>query len=192
MRWGEGSQGMTNFGPTLETPRLVLRVSRAEDFPRFADMFEHESTYHIGGPLVRHDAWRRFLQMPGAWLLQGFAMFSVIEKSSGQWIGNAGPWQPDGWPGTEVGYSFHRDAHGKGYATEACGAAMDWVFDVLDWTEVIHSIAPTNLASQAVARRLGSRNLGPGLLPPPLDGHPIDIWGQTREEWFARRRNVAR
>jgi RimJ/RimL family protein N-acetyltransferase len=171
----------------LETDRLILRVPRIEDFERYAEMFAHEGTSHIGGPLARGDAWRRFLQMPGAWALQGFAMFSLVERSSGNWIGQAGPWQPDGWPGTEVGYALHPDAWGKGYATEACAASMDWAFDELGWTDVIHTISPANVASQAVAARLGSRNRGPGKLPPPLDSHQVELWGQTREEWRARR-----
>ena len=174
-------------GPTLETERLILRLPRIEDFERYAEMFAHEGTSHIGGPMVRGDAWRRFLQMPGAWALQGFAMFSLVEKSSGQWVGHAGPWQPDGWPGTEVGYALHPDAWGKGYATEACAASMDWAFDQLGWTDVIHTISPANVASQAVAARLGSRNRGPVKLAPPLDSHVVELWGQTREEWRARR-----
>ena len=182
---------MTNVGPTLETERLLLRVPQAGDFERFAAMLADPSSVHIGGPVSRHDAWRRFLQMPGAWMLQGFAMFAVVEKASGRWLGQAGPWQPDGWPGTEVGYSFHPDARGQGYATEACAAAMDFAFDVLGWDEVIHSIAPANTASQAVARRLGSRNRGPGALPPPLDVHAIDVWGQTRAEWANNRKHLA-
>jgi RimJ/RimL family protein N-acetyltransferase len=64
---------------------------------------------------------------------------------------------------------------------------MDFAFDVLGWDDVIHSISPANTASQAVAQRLGSRNRGPGKLPPPLDAHEIDIWGQTRDEWRARK-----
>jgi RimJ/RimL family protein N-acetyltransferase len=48
---------------------------------------------------------------------------------------------------------------------------------------VIHSIDPANTASQAVARKLGSKNLGPGKLPAPYETAPIDIWGQSREEW---------
>jgi RimJ/RimL family protein N-acetyltransferase len=68
---------------------------------------------------------------------------------------------------------------------------MDWAFEVLGWTDIIHSISPANPASPAVARRLGSRNRGPGKLPPPLDVHVIDIWGQTREEWRARRKQGA-
>lgn len=180
-----------NDGPVIETERLILRVPRIDDFERYAEHFAHDGSRHIGGPLLRGDAWRRFLQMPGAWLLQGFAMFSVVEKASGLWVGQGGPWQPDGWPGTEVGYSFHPDAWGKGYATETCTAAIDWAFDNLGWTEVIHCIAPANTASQAVARRLGSRLRGPGTLPPPLDVHEVDVWGQTREEWRARRAGAA-
>ncbi|WP_425481633.1 GNAT family N-acetyltransferase [Marilutibacter maris] len=178
-------------GPVVETERLILRVPRIGDFERYAQMFAHESANHIGGPLLRGEAWRRFLQMPGAWLLQGFGMFSVVEKASGLWVGQGGPWQPDGWPGTEVGYAFHPDARGKGYATETCVAAIDWAFDNLGWSEVIHCIAPANSASQAVARRLGSTRRGPGTLPPPLDVHEVDIWSQTREQWRARRAGVA-
>ena len=178
-------------GPILETERLLLRVQQAGDFERYAEKLAHPSSLHIGGPLLRHEAWRRFLQMPGAWMVQGFAMFSVVEKSSGRWMGQAGPWCPDGWPGTEVGYSFHMDARGKGYATEACAAAMDYAFDILGWDEVIHSISPENTASQTVAQRLGSRNRGPGKLPPPLDVHAIEIWAQSRAEWAENRKRFA-
>ena len=178
-------------GPILETERLLLRVQQAGDFERYAEMLAHPSSLHIGGPLLRHEAWRRFLQMPGAWMVQGFAMFSVVEKSSGRWMGQAGPWCPDGWPGTEVGYSFHMDARGKGYATEASAAAMDYAFDILGWDEVIHSISPENTAPQTVAQRLGSRNRGPGKLPPPLDVHAIEIWAQSRAEWAENRKRFA-
>ena len=178
-------------GPILETERLLLRVQQAGDFERYAEMLAHPSSLHIGGPLLRHEAWRRFLQMPGAWMVQGFAMFSVVEKSSGRWMGQAGPWCPDGWPGTEVGYSFHMDARGKGYATEACAVAMDYAFDTLGWDEVIHSISPENTASQTVAQRLGSRIRGPGKLPPPLDVHAIEIWAQPRAEWAENRKRFA-
>ena len=56
---------------------------------------------------------------------------------------------------------------------------------------MIHSIDPDNVASQELAQRLGSRNRGPGKLPAPFEDVPIDIWGQTREEWRARRRGAA-
>lgn len=172
---------------TLETERLLLRPPQVQDFDAYAAMsLDEEAMRHIGGVLPRASAWRKFLQMPGAWALQGFAMFSVIEKSSGNWIGQLGPWQPVGWPGTEVGWAFSRSSWGKGFATEAGVAAIGWAFDNLGWTEVIHSISPENIASQALARRLGSTNRGPGKLPEPLEYEAIDIWAQSREQWRAR------
>jgi hypothetical protein len=37
-----------------------------------------------------------------------------------------------------------------------------------------------------VARRVGSRYLRPGRLPAPINVD-LDVWGQTRAEWRARR-----
>ena len=177
--------------PVLDTPRLSMRPPRAEDFEAWAEFVaDGVATRYLGGPVTRSVAWRSFLTMAGAWAVQGFAMFSVIEKSSGRWIGRVGPWYPEGWPGTEVGWGIVSDRWGRGYATEAAIASIDWVFDVLGWTEVIHVIDIDNAASQAVARKLGSRNRGRSRLPAPYETALVDIWGQTREEWRARGRSA--
>jgi RimJ/RimL family protein N-acetyltransferase len=76
---------------------------------------------------------------------------------------------------------------GKGYAKEAAVACIDYAFDQLAWTEVIHCIAPDNTPSRTLAMALGSTNLGPTVLPPPFQDHPVDRWGQTREAWRAGR-----
>jgi RimJ/RimL family protein N-acetyltransferase len=171
----------------LETPRLVLRVPRAADLDEWAAfMADEEATRFLGGTMHRSTSWRGLMTMIGAWHAHGFAMFSVIEKGSGRWVGRLGPWMPDGWPGPEVGWAIVRDCWGRGYAGEGAVAATSWAFDNLGWTRVIHSIAPDNVASQRVARKLGSQNLGPGKLPPPFEHSPIEIWGQTRDEWRAR------
>jgi RimJ/RimL family protein N-acetyltransferase len=176
------------LGPVLETERLRLRVPSRRDFEGYAEMHrDEEAMRYIGGTLPRAAAWRKFLQMPGAWAVQGFAMFTVETKDTGEWLGQLGPWQPEGWPGTEVGWAFKRSAWGRGYASEAAVAAIDWAFDTLGWTDVIHSITPANRASIALAERLGSANRGPGQLPEPFANERIDIYGQSREQWRARR-----
>jgi RimJ/RimL family protein N-acetyltransferase len=172
----------------LETPRLLLRPPRAEDLDAWSEMMLDEPTARfIGGVMPRSLCWRQLMMLIGAWHAQGFAMFSVIEKSSGRWIGRVGPWQPDGWPGTEIGWAITRDCWGRGYAVEGAAAATDWAIDTLGWSNIIHSIAPQNLSSQRVAQKLGSRKLGPGKLPAPFSDDRVDLWGQTREEWRARR-----
>ncbi len=175
------------IGPTLTTERLILRPPEAQDFAPFAEMMSHERTHFIGGPQNPTVAWRSFAAIVGSWTVEGFSMFSVIERSTGRWLGRVGPWRPLGWPGNEVGWGLTEEAEGKGYATEAAAATMDWAFEHLGWEDIIHTIGPDNLASQAVARRLGAANRGPGALPAPLDAWKIDIWGQSREDWRAKR-----
>lgn len=171
----------------LETQRLWLRPPSLADFEPWADLQSDElATRHIGGLQPRPVAFRGLLAMAGAWSLQGFGMFSVIEKASGRWLGRVGPWSPEGWPGTEVGWTLARDAWGQGYATEAATRAIDWAFANLGWTEVIHTIAPANEPSKSVARRLGSSLLRMGRLPAPFDEQEIEVWGQGRDQWRLR------
>jgi RimJ/RimL family protein N-acetyltransferase len=87
-----------------------------------------------------------------------------------------------------VGWGIVRSAWGRGYAYEAAVATIDWAFEHLGWTEVIHCIDPANTPSQKLAERLGATNRGPGKLPPPFDSYPVDIWGQSIAEWGARTR----
>jgi len=86
-----------------------------------------------------------------------------------------------------VGWALHADARGRGIAYEAACACMDYAVDVLGWTDIIHSIDPDNRPSQQLALRLGSPLRGPGKLPAPHQDAPVELWGQTAEQWRARR-----
>lgn len=178
---------MRTPGPTLETERLLLRPPQAEDLaPWTALAADEEATRYVGGVQSRHGAWRSMCAAAGAWSIRGFSLFSVIEKSTGRWIGRLGPWLPEDWPGTEIGWSIVRDAWRRGYAREGAIAAIDYAFDVLGWSAVIHCIDPRNTASVELARRLGATLWRAERLPSPFDKDPVDIWGQTREQWRMR------
>lgn len=178
--------------PVLETERLILRVPDGRDFDAFAAMSEDgDHVQFVGGRLERPAAWRTWAMIAGGWQLRGFSMFSVIEKSTGQWVGRIGPWHPDGWPDREIGWGLARGATGKGYGIEAAAACMDHVFHTLGWERVIHIISPQNIPSIALARRLGSTNHGPTRMPAPLQDHVVDAWGQSREQWRINREGVA-
>ena len=169
----------------LVTPRLVLRPPRAEDFEAWAAFAaDAGTTEHLGGPQPRTVSWRAFCLMAGAWALYGFGLFSVLERDTGRWIGRVGPWRPEGWPGNEIGWGLHRDAWGRGLATEAAGAAIDWALGELRWDAFIHCISPANTRSIALATRLGSKRLGSATLPAPL-GHDVDLYGQSAAAWRA-------
>lgn len=176
------------LGPVLETERLILRPPVRDDLDAWAAfMADGEHVRFIGGAQSRPVAWRGMMSVIGSWAAHGFGFFSVIEKSSGCWIGRLGPWQPEGWPGTEVGWGIVADAGGKGYATEGAAAAMDWAFERLGWKEIIHTIDFDNVPSRSVATKLGSRKLRNGRLPEPYHEKELEVWGQTREQWAVNR-----
>lgn len=172
----------------LETERLVLRMPTQADFDAGWAEFhmDPDCMRYLGGAMARSVAWRALAQVVGMWSLLGFGQFSAIDKATGRWLGRVGPWRPEGWPAPEVGWLFHRDAWGKGYATEAGRACLDHVFGALRWDFVGHMIHPDNLPSQAVAQRLGSRLVEMVNLPPPMDvAGQTQMWGQTAEHWRA-------
>ena len=179
--WGH----MTDALPIIETPRLILRAPRAEDFQDWsASMADAETMHFLGGANPPMMAWRNITSVVGAWSIVGFSMFSVIEKETGHWVGRLGPWRPEGWPGNEIGWAIARAYWGRGYATEGAQAAMDFAFENLGWDQAVHSIDPMNVASIAVAHRLGSSLLGQTTLPAPID-HTVNLYGQSRAEWIA-------
>lgn len=172
--------------PTIETERLILRGPVQADFDAGWAEFhgDAECMRYLGGAMPRSVAWRALAQVVGMWSLLGYGQFSVIDKETGRWLGRVGPWRPEGWPAPEVGWLFHRDAWGKGYATEAASACLAFVFETLGWDFVGHMIHPDNSPSQAVAQRLGSRLVEMVTLPPPMDAAgPTQMWGQTVEAW---------
>jgi RimJ/RimL family protein N-acetyltransferase len=177
------------LGPTLETERLILRPPAAEDLDGWAELMgDPESARFIGGPVERPAAWRGLATMTGSWALHGFGMFSVIEKASGRWVGRLGPWRPEAWPGTEIGWGLIKHVWGRGYASEGATAAIDWAFDTLGWTDMIHCIELANTPSKRLARRLGSTPQRQCRLPPPFETVEVEIWGQSLDEWRNRAR----
>ena len=175
--------------PAIETERLTLRGFREEDvdglFALAQDPLIAEYVTYNNAPL-REACWRSIGLWIGHWVLRGFGMWAVENRASGTFIGRIGIWQPEGWPGVEVGWLLGRDWWGKGYATEAARASLDWGFANLEVAELISLIQPSNVASIAVAERIGERYRG----TVPYRGGETGEWVITREEWDSRREAV--
>ena len=137
-------------GPVLETPRLILRPTRAEDLDGYVElMSDDDHVRFIGGAAPPSTVWRQMMTVAGAWALQGFAFFSVIEKESGRWVGRLGPWEPHGWPGHEIGWSILKSEAGKGYVTEGSATFCDAMLSgAMQW---ITSSQPSVSKAQSIA-----------------------------------------
>ena len=148
--------------PTLETGRMILRSMELEDFEQYAAAWANsEMTAFIGGnPRDRQTSWGKFLQGVGLWNLFGYGYWSFIDRESGAFLGNGGLArfergvdELEGFP--EAGWAFVPSAWGKGLATEAMTAILEWADANRTATEIRCIIDPENVASVRVAEKLG-------------------------------------
>ncbi|NDU99660.1 GNAT family N-acetyltransferase [Pseudoroseicyclus tamaricis] len=141
----------------LDTPRLVLRRPNAADWPAARDFFMSDRSRGIGGPVSLGAAWRALAAEIGHWDMRGYGMWTVTLRDSDAPIGMVGPWYPEDWPETEVGWMiWSAEAEGKGYAYEAAQAAIAHAWAVLGWETIVSYIDPQNHRSIALAERLGA------------------------------------
>ncbi len=149
--------GTTLHIPTLETERLILRGPRRRDVDGFVEFFASDRAKYAGGSADTSKAWSEFAEMIGHWTLRGFGSYIITRKYSDRGIGHVGGLHPPNWPEREIGWSLWR-AHdeGRGYATEAASAVIRHVYETLGWATAVSYIAPDNVASIAMAERLGA------------------------------------
>jgi RimJ/RimL family protein N-acetyltransferase len=171
--------------PTIETERLSLRPFREADVVALFELLQDPDVFRFVGdrrePTLQ-ETWRAVAGWLGHWAMRGYGQWAIEERSSGRFIGRAGIINPVDWPGPEVGYLLSRPYWGRGYATEAARAAMDWGFEQFVFPDLISLIDPDNAASIAVATRLGEALRG----ETELWGHRLLVYGISRPEWEAR------
>jgi RimJ/RimL family protein N-acetyltransferase len=171
---------MTLFDtPTIETARLRLRAFCAADLDPYSAMQANpEIMRHLltGQTATPVQTWYTMLTSTGSWALRGYGMWACEETASGKFVGSVGIFQPLDWPEPEIAYSLDRPFWGRGFATEAAGAARDWLFAHFPFQRAASFIRPENHASIRVAEKLGAI----------LDG-TAELRGVTFQHWVHHR-----
>jgi RimJ/RimL family protein N-acetyltransferase len=151
--------------PQIVTDRLRLRGHVMADFGASAAMWaDNGVTRFIGGrPFTEEESWTRFLRYAGHWAVLRFGFWAIEERATGDFIGEAGfadfkrDIQPSLHDIPEIGWVLIPRVHGRGYATEAARAALDWGRTNLASRSTVCLIHPENLASIRVAEKCGFR-----------------------------------
>jgi RimJ/RimL family protein N-acetyltransferase len=150
-------------GIELRTERLLLRSFREDDLDRLAEM-------QALPEVARYLYWEPRSREEVAEALATRIATTRLERDD-DWIVLAVERQEDGLPLgdvtiflrsvehslVEVGWVFHPDAAGHGYATEASRALIDLAFDTLEAHRVFARTDARNEPSSALCRRLGMR-----------------------------------
>ena len=141
--------------PTLETPRLILRAPRMEDFPAYAALMASPRAIYMGGPFDQRGAWGMFCHDVALWSLYGHGALMIDVKQTGICVGQVGINHGPLFPEKELGWLLYDGFEGHGYATEAAEALRDWAFETLKLPTLVSYFDPENHRSMAVSARLG-------------------------------------
>jgi RimJ/RimL family protein N-acetyltransferase len=174
---------MTFEIPTVTTERLRLRAFRAGDLDPYAAMQANpEVMRHLvtGRTSTRVEVWRTMATSLGAWVLRGYGMWACERSDGGAFIGSIGIFHPLDWPEPEIAYSLDQPYWGQGFATEASGAARNWLFAHFSLPRAASFIRRDNHASKRVAAKLGA-----------VCERTFELRGSLYEYWVHHRRSAA-
>nr|MBN2278750.1 GNAT family N-acetyltransferase [candidate division Zixibacteria bacterium] len=166
----------------IETERLILRRMREDDAGAFFEIFSDPIAMRYFGVTFdrpRMDKWvRDNLEHEQQ---RGFSLLSVVLKDNGEIIGDCGleTDEIDSRLIVGIGFDFKRSYWGKGYATEAARAVMEYGFTNLEFDSIFGWIDPKNGPSRRVAERIGMK-MEKFVV---RGGKTYALYGIKRKEW---------
>ena len=139
----------------MQTARLILRRIRQTDGPAIHSYMSDPvvTRWLPPGPLDEAGAQAFARKNAG----RSARCVAVVERETGQLVGHMAfhPWF--GHATHEIGWALAADRQGRGYATEAARALLDYAFGALTCHRVVATCQPENPASWRVMEKLGMR-----------------------------------
>lgn len=142
---------------TIRTARLTLRPVRLQDAPAFEAFYGDPEVMAIRkyGVLNSEVARDQVKGMVEHWSTHGFGMWVVEERATGEFAGECGlRWLEDG-SDVELSYGLHTRFRGRGLATEAGRATLEFGVEVLGFRRIVALSRGDNIRSHRVLEKLG-------------------------------------
>jgi RimJ/RimL family protein N-acetyltransferase len=141
----------------IETERLLLRRFTDADRDTVARWnADAEFTRYLSGVQTRAQSDDAFDRWQRHWAEHGFGLLAVVWKETGELIGRVGPQYHRMWADDpEVGWALDPAWWGRGIATEAGRASVNWGFGELGYERLVSITTDPNVASQNVMAKLG-------------------------------------
>ncbi|HET7357210.1 MAG TPA: GNAT family N-acetyltransferase [Nocardioidaceae bacterium] len=176
----------------IQTPRLLLRPHRWEDIEPLLAYYADPvvARYIPWEPWSRHDAEeqvRKRVSRTG--IVDASSILGLVVEREGRVIGDVLLWPADETLSRgEVGWAFHPEFAGKGFATEATQALFDVAFEHYGMHRLVAHVDARNVASARLCERLGMTKEAHLRKDQWAKGEWTDtvIYGLLAEEWSHR------
>ncbi len=143
----------------VETQRLILREFQREDYRELFPIFANPQVmkFSVSGCLTVAQTQERIDSFIDSYCQHGFGRWAVVLKEEKQIIGYCGMAleEVDEKKETELGYRLSDKYWGKGLATEAAKATLQYGLNELKLPSIIAVVEPANTASIRVVEKLG-------------------------------------
>jgi RimJ/RimL family protein N-acetyltransferase len=166
-------------GVELVTHRLTMRPVELDDLDALVALQDDPTVLRWFGPASREQLVEWIATARRGWEERGHGRAVIFDRADGTFLGRGGLRHWPQFDEVEVGWTLTAAARGRGIATEAGRAWLEWGFRELDVPYITAMIDPGNAASAAVAERLAMKPERDDL----LHGEPVTV--------FARRRPAA-
>src|SRR5580765_6459789 len=141
----------------FSTKRLGFRLLKREDSKFILSLeSDPEVTEFVSGVLNKTEVSAMVERFLKAYQEKGLPHFLIFELSSGECVGRGGLSQNE-FGEIEVGYGFHKQYWGKGYATETLAVLLSWAEKHINTNHLIAVTAINHLASQRVMEKCGMK-----------------------------------
>ncbi|WP_221568074.1 GNAT family N-acetyltransferase [Alkalihalobacillus sp. TS-13] len=144
----------------LRTERLKLRPLKKGDLSNLMKIFSDPiAMKHYPSTKTEQQAEEWIEWTHNNYNAYNVGLWAVELLETGEFAGQCGivPQKINSEVMMEIGYLFIREHWGKGYATEAALACLNYGFEKCRYPKLISLIAPENSPSSAVAKRIGMR-----------------------------------
>jgi RimJ/RimL family protein N-acetyltransferase len=146
----------------IETARLTLRPWIDADLEQFVALVTDPAVGEwLGGARSREQALGDFDGMRAFWNVHGNGWLAAVRKDDCAVIGRVAcrrlpaEWRHPMGRVVELGWALLPATWGRGYASEAAAAMLNWGFGALATPTIYAWTAAGNVRSQAVMRRIG-------------------------------------
>lgn len=156
------------------TPRLFFRPWTATDLELALALWSDPAvTELIGGPFSEAAVRERLAREAATLAAHGVQYWPIFLRSSGEHVGCCGlrPYRPDQRI-YELGFHLRPEHWGRGFASEAARATIEYAFDTLRATALFAGHHPQNTTSRRLLEKLGFRHTHAELYPPTGLEHP--------------------